>query len=95
MLTCQRYAVHRTEEQGLTQRKELTCLSSKGRIEVAELMGICRNCPHTFCPSKQILLEGEVGEREGFLILQRPFALAETRETHKNKQVCCSWKRSS
>lgn len=49
----------------------MTCLSSKGGREVAELLGTCRKCPPTFCPSKQILLEGEVGERKGFLILQR------------------------
>jgi len=48
-MTCQRYVIHRTEEQGLTQRKQMTCLSSKGRREVAELLAICRKCPHTFC----------------------------------------------
>ena len=35
--------------------------------------------------SSHFLLEGEAGEKKGLLILQRPFALAETRETHKNK----------
>lgn len=84
MLTDQRYVTHRTQEQGSTHGKQMTCLSSKSRREVAELLGICRKCPHTFCPSRQILLKGEVEERKGFLS-QRPLALGETRETHKNK----------
>lgn len=81
MLTCQRYVIHTTEELRLTQRKQMTCLSS--RREVAELLGIYKKCPHAFCPSKQILLEEEVGERKGLLVL--PFASAKNREALKNK----------